>query len=89
MSDEKKNEILDKEKELDKDELDAVSGGACGCPLVGGGTGHGEGYPWQNESDLKYDCACVGGGVGLDNDGATYCMCPLAGGGTDKPFAQV
>lgn len=83
MSDEKKNEILDKEKELDKDELDAVSGGDCGCPVAGGGTGHG------NESDLKYDCACVGAGVGLDNEGATYCMCPLAGGGTDKPFARV
>ena len=38
MSDEKKNEILNKEKELDKDELDAVSGGDCGCPVAGGGT---------------------------------------------------
>lgn len=82
MSDEKKNEILDKEKELDKDELDAVSGGACGCPVAGGGTGHG------NENGLKYDCACVGGGVGLDNDGKTYCMCTVAGGGTDKKFAS-
>ena len=79
MSEEKKNEILDKEKELDKDELDAVSGGACGCPLAGGGAGHG------NENGLKYDCGCAFAGVGLDDEGETYCICPLAGGGTDTP----
>lgn len=36
MSDAKKKEILDREKDLDEDELDAVSGDdTCACPTAG------------------------------------------------------
>ncbi len=80
MSDEKKNEILNKGKELDEGELEAVSGGSCGCVIAGGGKGHGK------ESGLEYICPCPGAGVGFDKEDTTYCACPGAGGGTDKPL---
>ena len=62
---------------LDLDELDAVAGGACGCPGVGGGTGDGK------------KCACVGWGQGeadlVANDGTrSICVCVLGGGGGDN-----
>ena len=53
---------------LDLDELDAVAGGVCGCPFVGGGTGTGK------------QCACVMGGGG-HNDSGAECVCCLGGGG--------
>ena len=80
MSEEKKNEILGKEKELDEGELDAVSGGSCGCVLGGGGKGTGK------KSGLQYICPCPGAGVGFDKEDTTYCACPGVGGGTDKPI---
>ena len=77
MSEEKKDEILEQEKELNMDELDAVAGGdTCGC--IGAGSGKaGEG---QNA------CACVAGGYGEYDEAHKYyprCGCFLGGGGVD------
>ena len=55
--------------ELDLDELDAVAGGVCACPVVGGGTGNGK------------QCACVGWGQGEGN--RKICVCVAGGGGED------
>lgn len=55
---------------LDLDELDAVSGGKCGCPAVGGGTGTGK------------HCGCVLGGYGK-NDSGDICACGVVGAGRD------
>ena len=57
-------------EELDEDELEAVAGGACHCPVVGGGTGNGK------------QCACVVGGKG-ESDSGRLCVCVLAGIGND------
>ncbi|MBQ9001304.1 MAG: hypothetical protein IJ087_05570 [Eggerthellaceae bacterium] len=57
--------------ELDLDELDAVAGGVCFCPAVGGGTGTGK------------QCACVVGGKG-ENDDGSLCACPIVGSGTNS-----
>ena len=56
--------------EMNEDELEAVAGGVCACPVVGGGTGNGK------------QCACVWGGKG-ESDSGRFCMCSLAGGGKD------
>ena len=69
MSEEKKNEVLEQEKELSMDELDAVAGGGtCGCVLGGGGAA-GEG---------QKICACPAFGAGEGR-----CLCIVGGGGTD------
>lgn len=67
MPEEKRDEILGKEKELDESELDAVNG-ASGCICVGVGNG-------MNK------CICVAGGYGEGDDDKDLCVCPLAGGG--------
>ena len=70
MSEEKKNEVLDQEKELNMDEL--VAGGSrCACVIGGGGTA---------DEDAK-TCACVVGGGGEWKSGGPCCVCPLMGGG--------
>ena len=56
--------------ELSDDELEAVAGGICFCPAVGGGT------------DTGKQCACVIGGTGQNNSGKT-CFCYLNGHGRD------
>ena len=56
--------------ELSDDELEAVAGGYCFCPAVGGGTGTGK------------QCACVIGGTGT-NDSGKKCNCPGYGYGED------
>ena len=56
--------------EMNEDELEAVAGGCCVCPLAGGGTGNGK------------QCACVIGGKG-ENDSGTLCFCALGGYGWD------
>ena len=80
MSEEKKDEILDQEKALDMNELDAVAGGGmCVCPFVGGGTA---------DSPNEKPCGCVVGGGGewtqaneFGNKGR--CVCPLVGEGKE------
>ena len=75
MSEEKKDEILEQEKELSMDELDAVAGGAvCVCMVGGGGQAT---KVWQNE------CGCVAVGIGSDTSGDNRCGCFAAGGGAD------
>ena len=75
MSEEKKEEILEQEKELDKDELEAVAGGsACACVVGGYGSADGSGG----------DCNCAFGGYGgrdYYGDGSKRCVCPMVGGG--------
>ena len=56
--------------EMNEDELEAVAGGVCVCPYVGGGTGTGK------------QCACVMGGKGT-NDSGTLCGCAIVGAGRD------
>ncbi len=74
MSEEKKEEILGKEKDLEEKELEEVAGGdSCICALGGGGTGT-EG--WGEKT-----CACVLGGGGEYTKGGMRCMCLGAGGG--------
>ncbi len=79
MSEEEKKEVLDQEKDLNADELDAVAGGAqCDCVYGGGGpSGYGE-----------KTCACVmGGGGEYTEEGAKEkgikcrCACVLYGHG--------
>lgn len=55
---------------ISEDELEAVAGGVCYCPAVGGGTGNGK------------QCACVLGGTGRSDSG-TQCTCPIVGAGKD------
>ena len=95
MSDEKKNEVLDKEKELDEAELDAVSGGdRCVCALGGGGKGSGKPEPYTCQyfgdasppvetEERNKTCACVVGGVGKWI-GGDRCVCVIGGDGEDK-----
>ena len=72
MPEEKKNEVLDQEKELDADELDAVAGGGdCYCAIGGGGTA---------DEDAK-TCACVLGGGGEYDYGSPRCACVAYGEG--------
>lgn len=81
MSEEKKNEVLGKEKELDESELESVAGGLCACAIAGSGSGN------DKDGDGMYFCPCAAAGVGMDdgNIGSDlHCYCPLAGGGTDK-----
>ena len=81
MSEEQKKEVLDQEKNLNVDELDAVAGGdTCACFLGGGG------HPSEN----SLACACVGGGGGeynekgeQENGKKCRCACPVAGLGVD------
>ena len=80
MSDMEKKEILGQEKNLEKDEMDAVAGGkTCYCGFGGGGEADAGGKT----------CACVMGGGGEYNDEtATHhgskvrCICVVAGGGS-------
>ena len=59
-------------EKLDLDELDAVAGGVCACPVAGGGTGNGK------------QCGCVIGGKGHgDGPNAHNCICLVGGGGQD------
>ncbi len=60
----------DEMEELSEDELKAVAGGKCACPVVGGGTGTGK------------QCGCVLGGKGHNNSGQG-CVCFVGGGGID------
>ena len=77
MSEEKKDEVLEQEKELDADELDAVAGGgACYCPVVGGGT--------ANASEDAKACGCVIGGGGDWTFEKGRCVCVAYGQGTDE-----
>lgn len=71
MSEEKKDEVLGKEKELDESELEAVTGaGSCGCVIAGGG------------KDKDLNCACLQGGTGKDPETPRLsCVCVVAGGG--------
>ncbi len=79
MSEEKKKEVLDQEKELDAEELDAVSGGdKCSCGATGGG----------DVGILDDPCICVVGGVGAYNDlgelihgDKCRCACMMGGDG--------
>ena len=76
MSEEKKNEILEQEKELNKDELEAVAGGdACGC-AVGG-------YGDEGGGDSQ-SCICMFGGCGYGWGKEARCACPMVGGGTSS-----
>ena len=73
MSDTEKKEILEQEKDLETDELDAVAGGkACACIVGGGG-----------EADAgETTCGCVVGGVGgYKEKNDPRCLCPIVGGG--------
>ena len=78
-SDEEKKEILEREKQLDEDEVEAVTGGGeCACFLGGGGPG----------DELNKTCVCVAGGGGEYSDKAVEhgysrarCACPAIGGG--------
>ena len=63
--------------ELSDEELDAVAGGGCGCPGVGGGGGNDE------KTGEHYVCACIAGGAGQYNEHSSNCLCFLIGGGTD------
>ena len=77
MSEEKKEEVLGQEQELDLDELDAVAGGGmCVCPFVGGGTA---------DSPNEKPCACVMAGAAQskvrDHGDPARCECVLAGYG--------
>ena len=56
--------------ELSMDELEAVAGGVCFCPLVGGGTGTGK------------QCVCGLSGLGTNDSGKT-CKCSWSGLGQD------
>ena len=56
--------------ELSEDELEAVAGGVCACPVAGGGTGTGKA------------CACAAVGFGT-NDSGKKCACCLGGYGHD------
>ena len=81
MSDTEKKEILEQEKDLNADELDAVAGGdTCACFLGGGG----------NPSENSLTCACVGGGGGeynekgeQENGRKCRCYCVAIGAGDD------
>ena len=75
MSEEKKDEILEQEKELSMEELDAVAGGDI-CVCVGVGAGEAT-KVWQN------NCGCVAVGIGSDNNGNNRCGCFAGGGGSD------
>lgn len=55
---------------LTDDELEAVTGGDCGCAIGGGGAGGASGT-----------CACVLAGLGSSGPGVYTCMCGIAGGG--------
>ena len=56
---------------LDLDELDAVAGGGCFCPGVGGGTGTGKqcgcGIYGKGTNDSGEECPCYLGGYGCDD----------------------
>ena len=70
MSDKEKKEILDQEKALEEDELEAVAGGGyCGCILPGGGLADGDETP----------CGCAVIGMGGYQDGEERCYCPFGG----------
>ena len=75
MSEEKKDEVLEQEKELDMDELDAVAGGyVCACPVAGTGAA----------SAGQDACVCVVGGMGEYDKAHKYyprCGCFVGGGG--------
>ena len=60
----------EQDEELVLDELDAVAGGVCKCPLVGGGTGNGK------------QCACGFYGTGKCDNGEE-CVCGFWGEGAD------
>ena len=60
----------DEMTELSEDELEAVAGGVCACPVAGGGTGTGKA------------CACAAVGFGT-NDSGKKCACCLGGYGHD------
>lgn len=73
MSEEKKDEILGQEKELDESEMEAVAGGIdCICSGAGAGTSEKRGHP----------CVCIMGGEGRDDDGR--CGCIAVGTGKDQ-----
>ncbi len=65
------------ESELEKDELEAVTGGWKDCFCVAGGGG-------KADEDGKA-CACVAFGGGSARDGENRCWCIGAGSG-DKPL---
>ncbi len=82
MSEEKKKEILEQEKDLGADELDAVAGGkACACVMGGGGEANADGK--------EKACACVLGGGGEYTDEGAFekwgnkcrCVCAAIGMG--------
>ena len=65
--------------ELNDDELDAVAGGACACPLAGVGGG-------KDANDGKtYHCACTSYGQGGDGRAKdSNCWCVFVGDGQDS-----
>ena len=72
MSEEKKEEVLDQEKALDMNELDAVAGGKkCYCAIGGGG----------EPDSVDKTCACVFAGSGITQNSALRCTCVAYGEG--------
>lgn len=75
MSEEKKDEVLGQEKDLDMDELDTVAGGKrCECFIGGGGA---------TDSEDKL-CACLVGGAGQNkhkDKNGDRCTCATGGYG--------
>ena len=66
MSEEKKDEILGKEKELDESEMEAVTGAkgsSCECMFAGFGAGK-EKAPCFAFGEGKHPCACFETGNG-------------------------
>lgn len=66
MSEEKRDEILGREGELDEGELEAVAGtkgGSCACVILGASVGeHKESCLVLGEGKPKPPCACVEAG---------------------------
>ena len=75
MSEEKKEEILGKEKDLEEKELETVAGGNdCLCILAGVG----------ESSCSDKACGCAFGGGGEYTDGRNRCWCAMGGNGESR-----
>lgn len=63
--------------EISDDELTAVAGGMCICPVAGGGEGT------DANNNQPYVCGCVAYGQGGQGFEDANCLCPLYGTGAD------